>query len=198
MPKRVAIFDYDHTLILGDSFWAFLIAASGRVATGVALAAVLGSYMLNRAQNKTVDNLRTFVKSALLKRLIAGRRLDMLESAAQTARRWQKENAPLMQVLRDHHAQGDTIVVASGGLNLYLPELLRDIPHNALICTDIGVTNGIVTGIMVNGNCVRQRKAERVGEWLAANGPFDESFGYGNYPHDVPMLNLVKHRIIVS
>ncbi|MDD3371960.1 MAG: haloacid dehalogenase-like hydrolase, partial [Alphaproteobacteria bacterium] len=69
---------------------------------------------------------------------------------------------------------------------------------DALICTDIGVENGVITGDMIHGNCVRLKKAERVEAWLAEHGPFDESFGYGNYPHDVPMLNLVKHRIIVS
>jgi phosphoserine phosphatase len=103
-----------------------------------------------------------------------------------------------MAALREHNAAGDVIVIASGGLNLYLPELLIDVPHAALICTDIGMQNNVATGEMINGNCVRLRKAERVSEWLAANGPFGESFGYGNYPHDVPMMNLVKHRIIVS
>jgi phosphoserine phosphatase len=103
-----------------------------------------------------------------------------------------------MRALRDHHAQGDKIVIASGGLDLYLPELLQNIPYDALICTQIGTSDDIVTGEMINGNCVRLRKAELVGAWLAANGPFEQSFGYGNYPHDVPMLGLLKHRIIVS
>jgi phosphoserine phosphatase len=50
---------------------------------------------------------------------------------------------------------------------------------------------------MTKGNCVRLRKAERVAEWLQDNGPFDDTYGYGNAPHDLPMLELLNHKIIV-
>jgi HAD superfamily hydrolase (TIGR01490 family) len=196
--KRVAVFDFDHTLIAGDSFWPYLIAVAGLLATTRALIEALALFAARHLRSTQPNELRTFVKAHLLRRLLAGRRRDQLDDAASHTRRWQKENPLVMQALREHHASGDVIVIASGGLDLYLPELLRGVPHDALICTDIGVENGIVTGEMIHGNCVRQRKAERVGTWLAANGPFGESWGYGNYPHDLPMMNLVKHRIIVS
>jgi HAD superfamily hydrolase (TIGR01490 family) len=192
--KTVAVFDFDNTLITGDSFMPFLCHAAGTIPTYAALFSAIAIFSLR----KPTDNLRTAIKAFLLDRLLKGKKIADLSNAAAQIRRWQKINDPIMQNLREHHAKGDTIVIASGGLDLYLPELLRDIPHDALICTDIGVENGIVTGQMINGNCVRQCKAERVAAWLAANGPFDETFGYGNYPHDVPMLNLVHHRIIVS
>lgn len=193
--KKVAVFDFDHTLITGDSFWPYLGYAVGKAQTYAALTEALAKLGLRREQGADV---RTFVKDHLLRRLLAGKKREQLNAAAVKTRLWQKENAPVMRRLREHRAKGDVIVIASGGLDLYLPEVLRDIPYDALICTDIGVENGIVTGEMINGNCVRLRKAERVAQWLAANGPFDEGYGYGNYPHDVPMMNLVKHRIIVS
>jgi HAD superfamily hydrolase (TIGR01490 family) len=196
--KRVAIFDFDHTLITGDSFMPYLAHVAGKARTGAALAEALLALGWRQARGKLGGDARSFIKDRLLRRLLAGRRRDHLRSAAIKTRLWQKENEHVMRRLRDHHAKGDVIVIASGGLDLYLPELLLNIPHDALICTDIGVRNGIVTGDMINGNCVRLRKAARVAQWLADNGPFDESYGYGNYPHDVPMMNLVKHRIIVS
>ena len=196
--KNVAIFDFDHTLIMGDSLWPFLMNVAGGISCYAALAEAVAILALQHARGQTDGDDRTVVKAQMLRRLLKDRKRERLVDAAVRTRAWQKENAPLMRRLREHREQGDTIVIASGGLDLYLPELLRDVPHDALICTQIGVADGIVTGEMINGNCVRMRKAELVGEWLAVNGPFGESFAYGNYPHDVPMMELTKHRIIVS
>ena len=193
--KRVAVFDYDNTLILGDSFWPFLNFAVGTLRSYSALACGLISYALRRDRH---ISLRDFLKDYLVQRLLKGRKIIDLAPAAEKLRRWQKINPPLMRALREHKQRGDLIVIASGALGIYLPDLMHDAPHDALICTDIGFADGIVTGNMINGNCVREIKAQRVAAWLEAHGPFDETFGYGNYPHDVPMLSLVKHRIIVS
>jgi len=198
LPKRVAIFDYDHTLITGDSFLPFLSYVAGRIQTYAALGEGLARCGLTRARGQVTEGWRTPLKSHLLMRLIAGKRVEDMQEAAVKTRLWQTKNVPIMKALHEHHEKGDRIVIASGGLDLYLSELLRGVPYHALICTDIGVKDGIITGEMINGNCVRARKAERVGAWLDANGPFEESWGYGNYPHDVPMMELVRHRIIVS
>ena len=140
---------------------------------------------------------RTFIKSRLLMALLAGRRIDAFDAARRKLRRWVVWLEPTLRALREHHAQGHHIVIASGGLDLYLPTLLRDVPHDALICTQMEIKDGLVTGAMLSQNCVRERKAERVAAYLAAHGPFEDSWGYGNMPHDLPMLALVRHRVIV-
>jgi phosphatidylglycerophosphatase C len=197
MSGKIAIFDFDHTLILGDSFMPFLSYVAGRGKTYAALAEAMAMLGLAQAQSRLDTDARSFVKARLLQKTLAGRRRADLIDAARKLRLWQKENAPVMRKLREHYKNGDMVVVASGGLDLYLPELLRDVPHHALICTDIGMDGDTVTGHMINGNCVRERKAERLRDYLAQQGPFVESYGYGNYPHDLPMMELVKHRIIV-
>ena len=196
--KRVAVFDYDHTLITGDSFLPYLINVAGRMHTYKALLGGLCSAAISLLIGTNVDGWRTHLKAYLLKNLLAGKRYESLAHAATETRQWQTEKDAVMLSLREHADRGDIIVIASGGLNLYLPELLRGVPYQALICTDIGVENGVITGAMIHGNCVRLRKAERVAQWLAANGPFDESYGYGNAPHDLPMLELVQHRVVVT
>lgn len=196
--KNVAIFDFDNTIIEGDSFMPFLTYACGVLPAYAAGAAALVHYGVRRLQKKPTESLRTFVKAFMLRELLGGKKVEDLEEAAFRTRAWQKVNDEMMEALKGHRAKGDTIVIASGSLDLYLGELVRDIPHEAIICTDVEVKDGVVTGEMINGNCVRLCKAVRVKEWLEKNGPFGESFGYGNYPHDMPMLNLVKHRVIVS
>jgi phosphatidylglycerophosphatase C len=188
--KTIAVFDFDHTLIIGDSFWAFLIAVAGVPRTALVVLEACVLYVFCKGAS---SDLRTFVKARLLRRLLAGKTLSQLAPAIEHVRRKQQWNQTMRQSLLDHHAQGHHIVIASGALDTYLHDLVQDLPHDAIICTQVD----LATGAMTSGNCVRLRKAEMVKEYLAAHGPFAESWGYGNFPHDVPMLNLLKHRIIV-
>jgi phosphoserine phosphatase len=50
---------------------------------------------------------------------------------------------------------------------------------------------------MRSDNCVRLAKAERLRDWLARNGPFRSVAGYGNAPHDLPMLALCDRRTVI-
>ena len=196
----LAVFDFDHTLIEGDSLWPFLVYAAGlpRVLLAVAAASFLLArrYLKNRTDPEIADT-RTFVKAHLLRRLLGGRTATELLPAIEKLRGWQKWNEPMRRALREHYEKGHRIVIASGGLDLYLPELLNDLPPRALICTRMEANEGVFTGEMLSGNCVRAKKAEILANYILRNGPFVESWGYGNFPHDVEMLELLQHRIIV-
>jgi len=54
-----------------------------------------------------------------------------------------------------------------------------------------------LTGAILGGNCVRQHKADQVKQTLEQLGDIADSWGYGNFPHDVPMLALVQQRVLV-
>lgn len=140
---------------------------------------------------------RTYVKARLLKELLGGKRKEEVAAAIDRIRLWPREKEPAMGALRAHRAKGHTIVIASGSLDLYLPALLARIPHDAVICTKMEIKKGVVTGRMTLGNCVRKTKAAMVKAYLDTHGPFADSWGYGNAPHDVPMLEHLNHRIIV-
>lgn len=198
--RTIVFFDFDGTLVKGDSFFPFLGFLSGwhnLVIQFVQSLFLFVSLKLRKKDNPAVADHRTFIKTELLKRLVAGHNQSDLSAVIAKLLLWKKWNAPVHQALMDHHAQGHHVVVASGGLNLYLTTLLKDVPLDGLICTCVGVENGVMTGVMTSGNCVRDRKAEMVAAYLAEHGPFDESWGYGNLPHDLPMLNLLKYRIII-
>ncbi|MDP9127405.1 MAG: haloacid dehalogenase-like hydrolase [Pseudomonadota bacterium] len=198
--KTIAVFDFDHTLVESDSFWPYLGYAAGWPKTIGAFGEGLARLGARRFKDKAgwpETDIRTFLKAHLLSRLLAGRAESQLQDAAVKLTEWTTWKEPVRQALLDHAAAGHHIVIASGGLHLYLPELLKDLPHHGLICTEIGILDGVITGEMVSGNCVRDRKAELVAQYLSKHGPFEESWGYGNLPHDLPMLNLMKHRVII-
>jgi len=198
--QKLAVFDFDDTLVYGDSLWPFLVYVVGMPRAMMALAEALfllfRRYLTNK-RDPTIVDYRTFIKTHLLRRLLTGQKADNLAAAVAKLRGWQKWNEPVRQTLLDHYNKGHKIVVVSGGLDLYLPVLLADLPQRALICTRMEVKDDVLTGEMSSGNCVRARKAEILANYILKNGPFSESWGYGNYPHDIPMLELVDHRVIV-
>ena len=199
--RALAVFDFDDTLVEGDSLWPFLVHVAGLPRAASALLEALLCFVFRRARDKNdpaLADFRTFVKARLLKRLLAGRRTDSLGPAIERLRRWRRWNEPVRRALLERAQEGCAIVIASGGLDLYLPALLADLPPHALICTKMEVENGLITGAMASGNCVRAEKAKCLKAWIAAHGPFSASWGYGNFPHDLPMLELVERRVIVS
>ena len=199
--RSIAIFDFDGTLVEGDSLWPFLGYACGWPKVAMSMIKAIGAYGLAKIQKRPASECadpRTFMKTYMMHDLLAGKTMGQLQPAVKHLLKRAKWKADIRQKLQDHQTRGDRIVIASGGLDLYLPALLDGVVHDyALICTEMESFDGMLTGFMPAGNCVRQVKAERVAAYLKANGPFADSWGYGNYPHDVPMLELVNHRILV-
>lgn len=194
--RKIAIFDFDGTLVKGDSLWPFLVAVAGWRRAGAAFARALGDAVRPGRKTEDVDR-RTLFKRRLLAQILTGRDLASLQPAREAIKAWPRWNEAVVARLRAHKAEGCHILVASGGLDLYLPDLLAGLPVDTLICTQMDVRDGVLTGAMRQGNCVRAEKARRVAAWLTEHGPFEESWGYGNLPHDVPMLELVQRRVII-
>ncbi|MGB4102320.1 MAG: HAD family hydrolase [Alphaproteobacteria bacterium] len=190
MPQRLAIFDFDGTLVLGDSLPRFIAACAGwPVTIAAALWAALASV--------TATDRRTAFKTLWLRLCLKNFPVDKIEAACARLDQELRWNANIRARLRWHSDRGDIIAVASGGLDLYLPHILRAEVVTHLLCTRMAVSDGRLTGAMMDGNCVRQEKARRIAELIAALGPCDEIWAYGNLPHDLPMMELATHRVIV-
>lgn len=197
--RTIAVFDCDDTLTRGDSCRDFLIAMVGWPHFILAVGRALFAYAKDR-QTLHADpdfDRSTFVKKFLLHDLLTGRKVSECAAAIEAVRNKRQWKDAMKQALLDHKRAGHHIVIASGALDLYLAQLLGDLPYDAIICTEMEQHDGMLSGAMSSGNCVRKRKAELVEHYLLTHGPFTESWGYGNYPDDVPMLNLLKHRILV-
>ncbi|HEY0835268.1 MAG TPA: HAD family hydrolase [Azospirillum sp.] len=196
--RGVAFFDFDGTLIHGDSLLLFIAEVIGRRRTHLAFADAIRSagHRHVRGRGPGVD-FRGSVKSILLKRTLNG--LPLAEAAAAAERlaaklRWYE---PTLEALHTHRAAGRRVVVATGALDVYMPALLSGLPVDDVLATGMEVADGRLTGRLATGNCVRADKAERVGAWLAQHGPFTETWGYGNRPSDLPMLALLHRKIVV-
>ena len=191
--SKVAFFDFDGTLAHSDSLLPFLCRVAGYPRCAFAfLQAVFLSLFLPRASDR-----RTFIKEKILFDLLKGKHVAVLAPSVEQMRTWPCWIESSVQALRAHHAQGHKIVVATGSLDLYIGAMLAGLPVDDVLCTRMEVVDGVLTGRMDGGNCVRQRKASLVASYLLEHGPFDESWAYGNAPHDVPMMEKTTHRIVV-
>ncbi|MBP2295718.1 HAD family hydrolase [Azospirillum rugosum] len=195
----VAFFDFDGTLIHGDSLLMFIGEVIGHRRAKLAFLDALRSGLHRHARGRGpgVDLFGT-IKTILLRRTLRGVPVaDALDAAERLVHRvrW---HAPLVETLKMHRREGRRVVVATGALDLYMPALLRGLEVDALLATGLEVADGRLTGHLSTGNCVRLDKAQRVRAWIAANGPVGETWGYGNRPSDLPMLGVVDRPTIVK
>lgn len=191
IPTGLAIFDLDGTLLTGDSLWPFLVRLVGRRRVARALAQAV-------AAGLSAKDRKTAIKARLLALTLADVPLSQVHDVANwLAKDWRRWNKPLYDVLLSHKQRGHRILVATGALDLYATRLLADLPVDAILCTRMESRDGVLTGRMVDGNCVRDVKAQQVQDWINQNGPFSASWGYGNPPSDLPFLELVDHAVIV-
>lgn len=191
MTRGIAFFDFDGTLVKGDSLLPYLgyVAGWPRMIGGFVRA-------LLRPEPGHPDY-RTGVKCALLRYTLKGMPIDHARRAATRLAPLRMWKEPAYSALLRHKQEGFTIVVATGALELYIGQLLTDLPIDAIISTEMEIKDGRLTGALSGGNCVRQEKARRVAAYLSAHGPFDVTYGYGNAPHDLPMLALLDHKTVI-
>lgn len=195
----VAFFDFDATLTRRDTLVAWLVALAGRRRVLQALMAASAGSIGGRRERGTLADQRTRFKETLFRRLLAG--VPVAEAAAAADRmrphlRWREE---IVARFRRHRADGDVLVIATGSPRIAVERLAADrCPPDLVIGTELEQTaDGRLTGRLAGANCVRTDKARRIADWLAANGPVGQSYGYGNRPHDLPMLALVDHPRVV-
>ena len=91
-----------------------------------------------------------------------------------------------------HKQRGDTVVVVSGGFDVYLSHWCRT--HGLeLICSKLEVADGVLTGRYGGAQCVRDEKPRRVRERYGL-GDFDAVYAYGDTPEDFALLEISDHR----
>jgi phosphatidylglycerophosphatase C len=187
-PPTVAAFDVDGTLTSRDSMVPFLRSLRG--APGI------GAPFLRRPLH-TCGSLLRRDRDALKAIAISSLRgLDRDEVWADGQRfaddvlpRWLR--ADTLGRLNWHRDQGHRIVFVSASLRPYLDPLAASLGVEAVLCCELGVADGRLTGAIDGANCRGVEKQRRLDAWLAGQG-LDrrqvEVWAYGDSSGDRPML----------
>jgi len=192
--RALALFDFDGTLLRGDSIISFVRFARARKAmtrrdfAGACLYGALASLRLSgaaRAKQKAL---------AFLFRMPSGDADALCESFARQALLPALYPAGL-DALRSHAAAGDIVLLVTASPERYMRPLAAALPVSGLIATVTG-PDGAITQ-----NCRGENKLKRIHEWLFGSGvsaDFAASHAYGNSAGDLPMLRLAGRPHLVN
>jgi HAD superfamily hydrolase (TIGR01490 family) len=192
---KTAFFDFDDTLTVGDTLPLWLAALHGwpLVIAAYAISGAIGWAVPGQG----VSDRRGRIKAMLLRLLVRGLAADRAAAAGARVKAKVQWRTEMLETLRRHHKQGHRVVVVTGAATLYLPALLDGLPVDEVIGTELEIRDGRLTGRIAGVNRVRAAKAEAVKDWLDRHRP-EETWGYGNAPHDLKILALLNHTQIVG
>ncbi|MEO7401314.1 MAG: HAD-IB family hydrolase [Polaromonas sp.] len=196
-PVAVAAFDFDGTLTRRDTFTPFLARGLGWPRFLWALLRCspwLLAYALRLVPNHVA-------KARLMRATLSGR--SSAEMQDWTAR-WLAYDFPgqlqdwTMTRLAWHRQAGHCCVLVSASPDIYLRRVAEQLGFDALICTEMAVEGGRLTGLMRTPNCHGEQKVLRLNAWLSerfglASFAGMTLYAYGDSWGDKPMLRLAGH-----
>ena len=189
----VAVFDFDGTVIRGDSIVAMIAFARRR-------SLVRAPEMLRAALFGVLYHVR--LKDALAAKRAGHAFLTRMEPKARGAflDEFAKSLADraypdALRQMEIHRKAGDKVLLCSASGACYMTRVARLLGADVLLCTPCA-ENGDVAG----PNCRGQEKVRRVEAWLAEQGLSrgDICAAYGDSAGDAPVLRMSRHPVLVN
>ena len=187
----LALFDFDGTITDSDMFTQFIFYATDkrRLKSGrVKLLPDLIAYKLRLAHSR-------HIYAKMVAHAFAGVVADELQ---QQGISFANEvipkhlHASAMQQIGWHKQRGDTVVVVSASLDIYLRPWCEQ--HDlALLCTEAQIAQGKLTGRLAKPHCSSQEKVHRIKDAYDLSD-YQQIYAYGDTYQDKEMLSLADHR----
>lgn len=189
----LALFDFDGTMISGDSIVPFILFARWRGDMGWGqFFRACWQGMQFKIGLKTGGEMK---KSALsFYRGLSPQRRDALDRAF--AEKIEKQvYSKARAVLATHKRAGRMTVLVSASTENYMRYVSELLGFDALICTPVDEEG------RVGENCRGEEKVKRIRKWIGENRlavDFSASFAYGDSKGDLPMLRLCDRGTMVN
>lgn len=187
---NLALFDFDGTITVNDTFSAFLPHALSRrhILLGrLVLAPVVLGYKLGIVSAPLI---RTLVCAMAFR----GKDEETVRAAGQ---RYAREQLPgfvrphALARIQWHKARGDHVVVVSCSLDVYLADWCRT--HGLeLICNELEASGGRLTGRLRDGDRGAFKSQLILDRYRL--GQYADVYAYGDTHEDEPMLDLANRR----
>ncbi len=173
----VAAFDFDGTLSPRDNLVPFLRRVAGTGPTLEAFAATTAA-LGRRGRGQWTRNA---AKEGVVRRLLGGREAEAVDAVARAF----AEDIVSRHLRREaveradwHRTQGHRLVIVSASLANYLRPVADVLRFDAVLATELEVTDdGRLTGRLAGANVRGPEKARRLDEWLAGSPAFVWAYG---------------------
>ena len=194
----IVLFDLDHTLLAGDSdfAWGCFLAKVGAVDKHYR-ERITHYYQLYLAQELDIHDYIRFALQPLsehsMKQLLAWRQ-EFTATVIQPM-----ISAAAYELVNKHQAQRHITIIITA-TNRFVVEPIAElfsVPH--LIATEIEEKNGAFTGAIAGVPCFQDGKVTRFRQWLRERGQrYASSWFYSDSINDLPLLNHVDKAIVVD
>jgi len=200
MLRKYALFDFDDTLIRGDSIVKMCLFAFGRgMIAPWELAKIAGLSAMYLCGLATVQR----SKEAAM-HFLSGKSETEVRALAEEF--CEKVLLPRLyqdgvKELKEKAESGCEVWLISASPAFYLEPLMKHLPITGVIGTRLHVLNGMYTGQMAGENCRGVEKPLRLAEVLASRGDmldYGQSYAYGDSAGDAPMLALCANKVAVN
>ena len=192
----VAAFDFDGTLTKSDTFMPFLVRGLGW--PRLLLALTLCSPWFAAFALRLIPN--HVAKRRLMRATLSGKTVAEMDD---WTNRWLAQDFTgqlqdwSMARLAEHKQAGHCCVMVSASPDIYLKRVAQQLGFDALLCTEMAVMDGRLTGDMKTPNCHGEQKVLRLKAWMAERFGADSGaelvYAYGDTSGDKPMLRLAEH-----
>ena len=188
---NLALFDFDGTITVGDTWTPFMRLAVKPARQAFARFVLIPAYARYKCGMMPVGDMR---ESAIRVGLSGERAGDVRGLGSRYAR----EALPALvrpcaaERLAWHKSQCDDVVVVSASLNVYLSPWCED-RQIAAICTTLEERDGMLTGKCIGGDCSGEEKVRRILAQYSLSG-YEAVYAYGDTPDDKPLLALATHK----
>ncbi|MBF7682427.1 haloacid dehalogenase-like hydrolase [Acinetobacter sp. B5B] len=184
--KALALFDFDGTLYLKDSFTGFIFytfKARYVFKTGLSILPwvnhyYLGLYPADKMRKKLFYNM-------FYDKDITHIRHDAI---GYTRVLQQYLNPQLLAQLKQHQHLGHDVVIVSASLDMYLKPLC-DLLNVDLISSEVDIQQGRLTGFYKTADCSGIEKKRRIQQKYDIHA-YSQIYAYGNTYEDAEMLSL--------
>ena len=192
--KNLALFDFDGTLCIKDSFTGFIFYALKKrhiVKQGIKILPWIQAYYLNIYP---AHAMRPKLFHAMFRDMPAQQILDL---ALEYSHQLRNALSPdLYQQLLKHQHHNDDVVIVSASINIYLRDI-AELLNVDLICTEAEIINQRFSGNFSTPDCSSAQKKIRILEKYDLS-QYDAVYAYGNSREDLDMMSLADYSYMVG
>ena len=192
--RTLALFDFDGTLIRGDSIGPYLRLALRLKAISLGeYCAVTLQTLRYLAGGLSDEQIKT--RALRFRGGLSPERRDALDRAFAQECLLTSVYPSGLACLRRHQEAGAIVALVSASTENYMRFVAEGLGVDELLCTPV-MEDG-----SVQRNCKGEEKVRRVREWVRQSGlfvDFSASYAYGDSKSDLPMLRLCGHPVQVN